>query len=254
MEEEIRNKFDEFLKIFFDKISFVKNKITQIKKNIKTKTIEDSLNKINNLFINCYAKDFRNIFRNLFYKYFEKYNIKENIKKYNNDIKNITLAIQEDLFKLEDKFQSSLEEKYLSIQNIISEEVKIFGLEFPPDRKIKNKPRNLKLKNSFGYMFLRSIKKFLLSDEQLLKNDIIDMLQNLKLDYIIYFQDYETFYKNEIENLRNKIQNHYKELIKINKLEINDLIKKKIDTIDLCKQNFGNFLNNKYRTTIDYYN
>ena len=69
MEEEIRNKFDEFLKIFFDKISFVKNKITQIKKNIKTKTIEDSLNKINNLFINCYAKDFRNIFinyRNLF--------------------------------------------------------------------------------------------------------------------------------------------------------------------------------------------
>ena len=257
MEEEIRNKFDEFLKIFFDKISFVKNKITQIKKNIKTKTIEDSLNKINNLFINCYAKDFRNIFinyRNLFYKYFEKYNIKENIKKYNNDIKNITLAIQEDLFKLEDKFQSSLEEKYLSIQNIISEEVKIFGLEFPPDRKIKNKPRNLKLKNSFGYMFLRSIKKFLLSDEQLLKNDIIDMLQNLKLDYIIYFQDYENFYKNEIENLRNKIQKHYKELIKINKLEINDLIKIKIDTINLCKQNFGNFLNNKYRTTIDYYN
>ena len=103
-------------------------------------------------------------------------------------------------------------------------------------------------------MFLRSIKKFLLSDEQLLKNDITEILQNLKLDYNVYFQDYEYFYQNEIENLRNKILKQYKELIKINKLEINDLIKKKIDTIDLCKQNFGNFLNNKYRTTIDFYN
>ncbi len=83
---------------------------------------------------------------------------------------------------------------------------------------------------------------------------LLHMLQNLKLDHNVYFQDYEYFYQNEIENLRNKIQKHYKELIKINKLEINDLIKKKIDTIDLCKQNFGNFLNNKYRTTIDYYN
>ena len=79
-------------------------------------------------------------------------------------------------------------------------------------------------------------------------------MQNLKLDYNVYFQDYEYFYQNEIENLKNKILKQYKELIKINKLEINDLIKQKIDTIDLCKQNFGNFLNNKYRTTIDYYN
>ena len=40
MEEEIRNKFDEFLKIFFDKISFVKNKITQIKKILQQKQLK----------------------------------------------------------------------------------------------------------------------------------------------------------------------------------------------------------------------
>ena len=134
------------------------------------------------------------------------------------------------------------------------EEVKIFGLEFIYERKNKNikKQDNLKnLKNSFGYKFLRSIKQIFLSDEKLLENDIFDMLQNLKLDYNIYFQDYENFYKNEIGNLKNKILKHYNELIKINKLEINDLIKKKIDIIDLCKQNLGNFLKNKYKTTIN---
>lgn len=67
MEEEIRNKYDEFLQIFFNRIIFIKNKIKNIRKNFKNKKLKI----VNELFNDCYLKKQKIKFLSRkFWKYF----------------------------------------------------------------------------------------------------------------------------------------------------------------------------------------
>ncbi len=265
MEEEIKNKYDEFLYKFFNKISFIKNKINRIKKNNETEKIENSCKNINELFNDCYSKNAKKIifkndnFGNIFNKYKEKiinyinkFDINENIKKHNkNIIDEIISEIQENLFNIENEFEKLLEEKYLFIKNSVLEEVKKFGLEFVFNRnKIEIKKKSDKIKNinqNYAHSILRKILKIFYSDNELIKSDIRNILNNLKLEYNIYFREYEVFYKNEISILQKNTNNYFKEIKNINKLQINNLIKNKINIIDALKDEFEYYLIQKYK-------
>ena len=211
MEEEIRNKYDEFLHKFFNKISFIKKQINKIKKNNETEKIENSFQNINKLFIK--NDNFGNIFNKYKEKiinYINKFDINDNIKKHNKNILDeIISEIQEKLLNIENEFEKLLEEKYLFIKNSVLEEVKKFGLEFVFNRnKIEIKKKSDKIKTinqNFAHYFLRTIRKFFYSDNDLIKSDVRNILNNLKLEYNIYFREYEVFYKNEISILK-KIQ------------------------------------------------
>ena len=104
-----------------------------------------------------------------FFNYLNNYDIEKNIQKYNINTKdNIISAIQDDLFKLEQEFQSLLENNYLSIENIILKEVEIFELKFIFKRKVKiiqNQNNYQKLQKGFGYKFFRRFIKVFLSDD-----------------------------------------------------------------------------------------
>ena len=211
MEEEIRNKYDEFLHKFFNKISFIKKQINKIKKNNETEKIENSFQNINKLFIK--NDNFGNIFNKYKEKiinYINKFDINDNIKKHNKNILDeIISEIQEKLLNIENEFEKLLEEKYLFIKISVLEEVKKFGLEFVFNRnKIEIKKKSDKIKTinqNYAHSFLRTIRKFFYSDNDLIKSDVRNILNNLKLEYNIYFREYEVFYKNEISILK-KIQ------------------------------------------------
>ena len=265
MEEEIKNKYDEFLYKFFNKISFIKNKINRIKKNNETEKIENSRKNIKQLFNDCYSQNSKNVifkkdnFGNIFNKYkkkiidyINKFDINENIKKHHqNIIDEIISEIQENLFNIENEFEKLLEEKYLFIKYSVLEEVKKFGLEFVFNRnKIEIKKNSDKIKNinqNYANSFLRKILKIFYSDNELIKSDVRNILNNLKLEYNIYFREYEVFYKNEISILQKNTKNYFKEIKNINKLQINNLIKNKINIIDALKDEFEYYLIQKYK-------
>ena len=258
MEEEIRLKLNDFMQKFFDKITEIKKIINGIKKNNQTKKIEKSMNNIKELFDDCYSEkpknkifiktNFGNIFK--IYKdkiinYINNYNISINIEKKNKN--EIITEIQNDLSKIENEFEKLLEEKYLYIKNFIINESKNFDLNFIFNRKKIELTKNYeKINQNYSRSFFRKFLDFFLSDKTLLKNEIEKKLKNLKSEYNIYFQDYEKFYNDEIEILKNKTNNHFQELININNLQINNLIKDKINIIDMYKDNFKFYLKQKY--------
>ena len=258
MEEEIRLKLNDFMQKFFDKITEIKKIINGIKETYQTKKIEKSMNNIKELFDDCYSEkpknkifiktNFGNIFK--IYKdkiinYINNYNISINIEKKNKN--EIITEIQNDLSKIENEFEKLLEEKYLYIKNFIINESKNFDLNFIFNRKKIELTKNYeKINQNYSRSFFRKFLDFFLSDKTLLKNEIEKKLKNLKSEYNIYFQDYEKFYNDEIEILKNKTNNHFQELININNLQINNLIKDKINIIDMYKDNFKFYLKQKY--------
>ena len=161
-------------------------------------------------------------------------------------MKKIT-EIQNDLSKIENEFEKLLEEKYLYIKNFIINESKNFDLNFIFNRKKIELTKNYeKINQNYSRSFFRKFLDFFLSDKTLLKNEIEKKLKNLKSEYNIYFQDYEKFYNDEIEILKNHTKNHFQALININNLQIKNLIKDKINIIDMYKDNFKFYLKQKY--------
>ena len=263
MEEEIRLKLNDFMQKFFDKITEIKKIINGIKETYQTKKIEKSMNNIKELFDDCYSEkpknkflkkqNFGNIFK--IYKdeiinYINNYNISINIEKKNKN--EIITEIQNNLSKIENEFEKLLEETYLYIKNFILNEVKNFDLKFVFNRKKFELKKNYeKINQNYSRSFFRKFLDFFLSDKTLLKNEIERKLNNLKSEYNINFRDYESFYKDEIEILKNHTNNHFQELININNLQINNLIKDKINMIDRFKDNFKFYLKKKYNYNLN---
>ena len=131
------------------------------------------------------------------------------------------------------------------IKNFILNEVKNFDLKFIFNRNELTKNYE-KINQNYSRSFFRKFLDFFQSDKTLLKNEIEKKLKNLKSEYNIYFQDYEKFYNDEIEILKNHTKNHFQALININNLQIKNLIKDKINIIDMYKDNFKFYLKQKY--------
>ena len=221
------------------------------------------MNNIKELFDDCYSEkpknkflkkqNFGNIFKihkDEIINYINNYNISINIEKKNKN--EIITEIQNNLSKIENEFEKILEETYLYIKNFILNEVKNFDLKFVFNRKKFELKKNYeKINQNYSRSFFRKFLDFFLSDKTLLKNEIERKLNNLKSEYNINFRDYESFYKDEIEILKNHTNNHFQELININNLQINNLIKDKINIIDMFKDNFKFYLKQKYNYNLN---
>ena len=189
-------------------------------------------------------KIFFKIYKDKIINYINNYNISKNIEKKNKD--EIINEIQNNLSKIENEFEKLLEEKYLFIKNFILNEVKNFNLKFVFNRKKIEPTKNYeKINQNFSRSFFRKFLDFFLSDKTLLINEIERKLNNLKSEYNIFFRDYKSFYKGEIEILKNHTNNYFQDLININNLLINNLIEEKINMIDDGKDNLKFYLKKK---------